>query len=222
MKYLFAFILISSIFCANQGLVAQETEMSRREYRAKEKALKDSAREYYWNLERFEQLLHAREIYQAENDSLRQAYQELLDELSRLQGLEDETRRLSLENNKLNNELNALHRNQAQKEVISTPPPKPALLDKVPDQGTYFTIQVGAYTYNNYSGIAQKAKGETVIVEKANGLNKYLIGLFENYEDAYQLKNKLLQIGLPEAWIVVYKDGVRVPMSSVRTTQSGS
>ena len=195
------------------------TFLTRKEYRQKKRALKDSAREYYWNLERFEDLLNARSKYQDENDSLKDAYADLLAELRRLQEIEDEARRLSIENGKLNDEVNALNRNKKTTVVSTpkpTPKPKPKLLYKVPDKGTYFTVQVGAYSYNNYPNISRKAKGQTVIVERANGLNKYLIGLFSNYSQASSLKSRLLSIGMPEAWIVAYKNGVRVPMSSVR------
>ena len=197
-------------------LFAQENDLlTRKEYRKKMKALKGTAREYYWNLERFENLLNTRNKYQQENDSLRRAYRNLLAKFQRLQAIEDESKRLSLENDKLAQEIEALNHN---KTVKTTLPPKPKrkLLYKVPDKGTYFTIQVGAYSYNNYSRISKQAKGETVIVERANGLNKYLIGLFQNYKQADLFKSRLLHIGLPEAWVVAYKDGIRVPMSSIR------
>ena len=219
MKHLVACIFIFSIFFFTTiELFAQDNEtLTRKEYRQKKKALKDTAREYYWNLERFEDLLNARSKYQEENDSLKQAYDDLLAELRRLQEIEDEARRLSIENNKLNEEVDALNKNQ-KTEIVSypKPKPKPKLLNKVPNKGTYFTVQVGAYSYNNYSNISRQAKGQTVIVERANGLNKYLIGLFSNYSQASSLKRRLLNIGMPEAWIVAYKNGMRVPVSSVR------
>lgn len=217
MKNIFIVIFFTSFLFSSFKLFAQEEPLTRKEYRIKKRALKDSAREYYWNLERFEDLLNARSQYQEENDSLKQAYKDLLAELRRMQQIEDEARRLANENAKLNDKVNALNK-QKTTPVVSAPKPKPKprLLNQVPNKGTYFTVQVGAYTYNNYPRISRQAKGETVIVEKANGLNKYLIGLFSNYSQASSLKSRLLRIGMPEAWIVAYKDGVRVPVSSVR------
>ena len=126
MKHLVACIFIFSIFFFTTiELFAQDSEvLTRKEYRQKKKALKDTAREYYWNLERFEDLLNARSKYQEENDSLKQAYDDLLAELRRLQEIEDEARRLSIENGKLNDEVNALNKN-TKAEIVSSPKPKP-------------------------------------------------------------------------------------------------
>ncbi len=217
LKYWFLCVFLGlSSFIQAQVAGEQET-LSPKEYRQKKRALKDSARVYYWNLEKLDALLNARDEFQEENDSLKQAYQDLLAEISRLQDLEDEAQRLERENQQLKRDL----AQKKQSPPVSPPPPQPKpeptrKRGELPTKGIYFTVQVGAYTYDNYQFIARKAAGEEVITEKSGGLNKYLIGLFKDYDQAARLKNKLLNIGMPEAWVVAYRDGIRVPANSVR------
>lgn len=53
-------------------------------------------------------------------------------------------------------------------------------------------------------------------VEQEGNLKKYTLGNFRTYEKAEVLKNCLPSLGIKGAWIVAYKDGVRVSLKEVR------
>lgn len=205
-------LFITGLFWSGQAQTQNPTE-SRKEYRKRKKALKDSARYYYYNLDKFDQLLSERDKYAQKNDSLRQYIDELIGEVNRLRSLEGRLSDLERENSRLQRDL------LAEKQKKSSPPPvtkTPTDPRKIPAEGTYFCVQVGAYTFNNYSSISRQLRGETLMSEYSGGLYKYIVGLLKDYNSADQLKSRLLSYGLPQAWIVVYQDGQRVPITSIR------
>ena len=210
-----------------------EPGLSTKEYRQRKKVLKDTARTYYWNLEKFEELLRSRGQIQQQNqeqDSLLQVQQELLAEIERLKKVEENADSLASESQRLKAELNEISQVVAdyKKNVLDNPQNNPAnntlahqqdsvsFKGNIPDSGVYFTIQIGAYRNDNLKFLSQKAEGQTIFTEKAEGLNKYLIGLFEDYEEAQNKMIELLKMGLPEAWVVAYKDGQRVTLSQAK------
>ncbi len=79
--------------------------------------------------------------------------------------------------------------------------------------GVVFKVQVGAFRKVDLKKYADTS--EDFAEEKTDDLRKYIIGNFRNYEDANILKRYLRELGVEDAWIVPYRDGVRVPLKDV-------
>lgn len=79
--------------------------------------------------------------------------------------------------------------------------------------GVVFKVQVGAFRKMDIGKYARQSKEFSQ--EDMEGLRKYVIGHFRNYEDAKVLKRYLREMGLSDAWIVPYRDGKRVPLKDV-------
>jgi hypothetical protein len=79
--------------------------------------------------------------------------------------------------------------------------------------GVVFKVQVGAFRKVDLKKYADTA--DDFAEEKTDDLRKYIIGNFRNYEDANILKRYLREMGVEDAWIVPYRDGVRVPLKDV-------
>ena len=74
--------------------------------------------------------------------------------------------------------------------------------------GLVYGIQIGAYVF--YEMPNPPVNMDDVVVERADGYNKYVIGNFRTYEEATHYKKEFRRIGIKDAWIVPYIDGVRV------------
>ncbi len=81
--------------------------------------------------------------------------------------------------------------------------------------GIIFKIQIGAYfrTVNN-----NKFKVKPISIEKQPGSRyyKYMFGQFNTYEAAFISLQKIKGMGYPDAFIVAYKDGKRIPLYLAR------
>lgn len=82
------------------------------------------------------------------------------------------------------------------------------------DPGLVFKVQIGAFKYfdmNKYLSSTENFSGE-----RHGGLNKYTIGKFRDYEMAQAFKKDIQRLGIRDAWVVPYIDGVRVTMQEAR------
>lgn len=79
--------------------------------------------------------------------------------------------------------------------------------------GVVFKVQVGAFRKVDLEKYAETSKDFSQ--EEGEELRKYIIGNFRNYEDANVLKRYLREMGVDDAWVVPYRDGVRVPLKEV-------
>lgn len=76
-------------------------------------------------------------------------------------------------------------------------------------QGLVFTVQVGAFR----NPIPQTLfKGFAPIWKEPSpsGLNRYLAGLFVNYDEAVNARNQIRKLGYDDAFVVAYLDGKRI------------
>ncbi len=72
--------------------------------------------------------------------------------------------------------------------------------------GVVYKVQVGAYRLRDlskYAGVGNFG------VEEDNGVKKYTVGHFREYDEATSFKNYVREMGAKDAWIVVYKDNQR-------------
>ena len=132
---------------------------------------------------------------------LTQKYTELQSELDKVQ---DELRRKNDENNslkeqvkQLNVALEAAKQTQTIEKEIKTV------------SGLEFRVQVGAFKFFNLQQYLREA-GEDFKGESSGELNKYTIGRFRDYNMANSFKKDIRRMGLKDAWIVPYYDGVRI------------
>jgi len=85
--------------------------------------------------------------------------------------------------------------------------------------GVYYRVQVAA-TRKPISGSVEfrnKGVDREVLVEQQQGYYKYTAGSFTDYPSARNYRDQLVnRVGIQGAFVVAYKDGRRVPISSVR------
>jgi hypothetical protein len=86
-----------------------------------------------------------------------------------------------------------------------------------PNDVVVFRVQLGAFR-NKISKNFFADINDLVIVTSEDGLTKYLTGSFTNFNDAAKHKINMLLKGYSGAFIVAYKNGKRVPLSSVGAT----
>lgn len=78
--------------------------------------------------------------------------------------------------------------------------------------GLVFRVQIGAYGKTNVPGNLDQ-ENDNMDLETEGGLQKILIGRFRNYEDADALKTHMQKIGVKDAWVVPYRDGMRITLA---------
>lgn len=80
-------------------------------------------------------------------------------------------------------------------------------------QGVVFKVQIGAY--KNMDLKKYESAGGDFAAEDIDGIQKFTLGSFGDYWEADTFKKYLREMGVKDAWIVPYKDGVRVPIKDV-------
>lgn len=99
-------------------------------------------------------------------------------------------------------------------EELSNQEPIVATEREVPDEmGIMFKVQIGAYGENQLTD--ELVTTEDLGVENTESVQKIVVGKFREYDQAVQLKDHLKAVGVQDAWIVSYKDGIRVPINEI-------
>jgi len=95
--------------------------------------------------------------------------------------------------------------------------------DKGIERGLMFKIQVGAFQYFNLNKYLESTQ-ENFQGESGDNLNKYTIGKFRDLEMAESFKKDLKRLGIKDAWLVSYYDGVRIDIKEAkrRMTEGGA
>jgi hypothetical protein len=98
--------------------------------------------------------------------------------------------------------------------VISDPTPTPENGVKLTTEGVVYKVQIGAYSKEVPSKVAQSwMKVQTWPVRNYTndkGLFIYTIGSYGDFSNAKKLLNEALGVGIKDAFITVFKDGKRV------------
>jgi hypothetical protein len=82
------------------------------------------------------------------------------------------------------------------------------------ETGVVFKVQIGAFRnkdLSKYFDNNENFGGEN----QDDGVQKITLGLFRDYWEADTFKKYLREMGVNDAWIVPYKDGIRVAMKDV-------
>ena len=86
--------------------------------------------------------------------------------------------------------------------------------------GLVFRVQVGAYEkfdMSQYSG----QTGKNFTGESMGALNKYMMGKFRSYDIAKAFRNDIRKLGIRDAWVVAYNDGVRIEIKRALELSGG-
>jgi hypothetical protein len=82
------------------------------------------------------------------------------------------------------------------------------------EMGVIFKVQIGAFRNKDLSKYFDN--GEMFTGESTDdGIQKFTLGSFTDYWEADTFKKYLREMGVKDAWIVPFKDGVRVEMKDV-------
>ena len=99
------------------------------------------------------------------------------------------------------------------KEGVTTS--RSSMTKKRPDvKGIAFKVQIGAFQNKDLSKYLVKSDcffGEV----GEDGLMRYTLGVFRDYWEADTFKKYMREMGVSDAWIISYRDGVRVPIKEV-------
>jgi flagellar motor protein MotB len=173
-----------------------------------QRELKREMMEYYYDIEKYE---HAREEManaKRKSDSLSKIAQEYKQKETQnneeMQKIQDERTKNQEMVRKLEEDLKA----SAEKK-------------EVPQEGTFFSIQIGAFNQGGSSSLHDLFKQNAIhlkVEDDPSGFKKYVVGGYTSYEQASAARKKFMQMGAKGAWIVAYKNGSRVPMTDVRST----
>lgn len=82
------------------------------------------------------------------------------------------------------------------------------------DYGVWFRVQIGAY--EDLQIDQELETTPQLALEQQNNLQKIVLGRYRDYTDAKRLQSKLQTMGVKGAWVVSYRDGVRVPIEETR------
>lgn len=80
-------------------------------------------------------------------------------------------------------------------------------------KGVVFKVQIGAFRKKELSKYFNQ--NGSFDGEVDNSLQQYTLGTFPDYWEADKFKKYLREMGVKDAWVVAYKDGVRVPLKDV-------
>jgi cell division protein FtsN len=203
MKSKISLIAILMIFCMAFSVSAQ---MSRKE----KKEMKKMAKELKRNPEQMKAMVE-------ENESLKSSVASLTAEVENLKGqlsnknAEIATARQEAQEAKAMAEAQRQRANEMAKKAKEAQNSEPNALD---ESGTWFKVQVGAFEnidMSEYFKNNPNFSGE----ETEEGLQRITLGRFRDYWEADRFKKTLRKMGVKEAWIVPYKEGVRVPLKEV-------
>jgi vacuolar-type H+-ATPase subunit I/STV1 len=95
---------------------------------------------------------------------------------------------------------------------MSPPPAQPQMDNSM--QGLVFRVQIGAFEKLNMPSTLD-GEGDNMDLEMVDGLQKIIIGKYPDVESAEALRSYMQQLGIPDAWVVAYQDGMRVPMENI-------
>ncbi len=200
MKTRLLFVCLALIFSGSQ-VFAQLSKQEKKEWKKK-------AKEFGKNPESLKQFTEAKQS--AENNAtllngqIKQLQSTVSDKNAKVAELEDQISRMRGELTSAKTELAQLKEN---------PPVSPMDFSK----GVVFKVQVGAFKnkdlskyFDNNPNFGGEAAGKD-----AADPQKITIGIFRDYWEADTFKKYMRDMGVKDAWIVPYKDGVRVEIKDV-------
>lgn len=195
--------ILFSLFCLSLLLSVTSLSAQRELSKEEEKEWKKTAKEYAKNPAALAQLTKDKQELQRINNSLESDMN-----LLKTQVNAKDNRIASLERQveDLNIQLDAAA-NAEPMQPVFTPSDMPG---EVIPMGTIYRVQIGAFEKDKNKIPGDLNTGKDLSLEDKGGLQKIVLGQFTSKEEADKLKNHLRKIGVKDAWVVKYQDGVRV------------
>lgn len=194
--------IIILLLMVSFGYTAHAQKLTKEE----KKALKAQLKKYRKNPELLRDLTEETDALREENRELQSRINQMESERSHSSSQVAQKDREIMElNNRLLDAQEALRQKNEEPPAVMTP-------REVAETGTHFKIQIGAYekTY-----IPENLAGDDMGLESDGSLQKVLVGKFNDYQAAKELKKYIRNIGIKDAFIVAYRDGVRVDLDEV-------
>ena len=186
-------LLMSPLLTKAQTSEEGDAGLSREE----RKEWKQIAKNYKKNLASLKQFTEEHDFFKADNARLKE-------ENERIKGMfstqQRENTELTGNVSRLEQELRAARKSLAQAPELMV-------------DGVVFKVQIGAFEKRELTEDLDTSVNFDI--EKTDGLNKYVVGQFREYNKADDLKKQLRAMGVGDAWVVPYKDGQRVPLKDV-------
>jgi len=198
MKTRLLFVCLALIFSGSQ-VFAQLSKKEKKEWKKK-------AKEYKTNPAALKQLTEEKQV--ADNSvvdlsgQVKNLQSTISDKDAKIAELEDQL-------NRMRSELNATKAELAQ--LRSAPPVNPMDFSK----GVVFKVQIGAFKNKDLSKYFDNNPNFGGEAGKETEPQKITIGIFRDYWEADTFKKYMRDMGVKDAWIVPYKDGVRVEIKDV-------
>jgi hypothetical protein len=174
--------------------------------KAEKKEWKKKAKEYSKNPAELKSLIEAKQTAEADNSTLKGQVgtlnSEVSDKNAKIADLEDQLA-------KMRSDLTTTKAELAQ---LKETPPAPNPMDF--SKGVIFKVQIGAFKNKDlakYFDNNPNFGGEAT--EK--GEQRFTIGVFRDYWEADKFKKYMREMGVKDAWIVPFKDGIRVEIKDV-------
>lgn len=206
MKKLCLFLILGMFVISTATLSAQDDKKAKKEWKKKAKSyVKDPL-----SLKTFEEG-YRKKLFDAEKKN-----KELTEQNSRLNikidSLMNELKKKDAEIAMLKSDLDKLRAEYAKLESAYSS--AKANSEKGVIAGLVFKVQIGAFVHfdmNQYLKETSNFEGES-----SDNYNKYVLGAFRDLEVAEAFKKDIARIGVKDAWIVPYVDGVRVEMAEAK------
>lgn len=92
--------------------------------------------------------------------------------------------------------------------------------DRAVVQGVIFQVQLGAFAQNRVD--PNLATDDALELQEQNGMQKFVVSQFRTYANAVQLRDRLRQMGVRDAFIVAKNNGQRIDVpAALRLTGQG-
>lgn len=197
MKTKISLIIFALFFAFAVPAYSQMSKKERKEWKKRAKELKNNPEEL--------------KALEEENESLKSSVASLNSQVDNLKTqLADKNAQINAAREEAQ-EAKAMAEMARQKAMKSNKQAQPTALD---ESGTWFKVQVGAFEnidMSEYFKNNPNFSGETT----EEGYQRITLGRFRDYWEADKFKKVLRKMGVKEAWIVPYKEGVRVPLKEV-------
>ncbi len=191
MKLLIKLLLVIIIAFSGSDLIAQKLT------RAEKKALKKELRRYKKNLPAYK--------------SLKENQEEKLDELyGKVNSAEAEVSELRSKLSACETEKSDCLAKQYSLETqiaeLKAKPIRPGI-STIPDKGVGYKVQMGYYRFFNINEYFESPK--IMHYEAIDGGNKYMVGYFTDPQKALDFRDDIVRLGIKDAFVVKYVDGIR-------------
>lgn len=198
------FLTAVLLFAFGTSVTVQAQELSREE----KKEWKNKAKEYKRNPAALKSLSESVDRYKREANEyaaqINEMEAEKANRRARIAQLERENAQMQ---DKLAATLNELD------QLRMSPPPSQPQMDNAM-QGLVFRVQIGAFEKLNVPSTLD-GDDDNMDLEMVDGLQKIIIGKYPDVESAEALRSYMQQLGIADAWVVAYQDGMRIPVESV-------